>query len=142
MSNGFGVRMPGIRKVLLEALEEKGYGIEQLREIGRLIDADNSDLFDVLVYVAWARPPISRAERVEAYRPLISEGIDYAQKEFLEFVLDHYVERGVTELDLDKLPRLIELKYHSVNDAVRELGSVADIRNAFVDFQKRLYYVS
>ncbi|MEX1080965.1 MAG: hypothetical protein WEC99_03000 [Halofilum sp. (in: g-proteobacteria)] len=40
---------------------------------------------------------------------------------------------------MDKLPRLIELKYHSVGDAVRELGNVADIRTAFVDFQQRLY---
>ncbi len=130
---------PETRKALLEGLEEKGYGTEQLREIGRLIDADNSDLFDVLAYIAWARPPITRAERVESHRPLIFEGIDYAQKEFLEFVLDHYVERGITELDPEKLPHLIDLKYHSVNDAVQELGSVGSIRNIFVKFQQKLY---
>ncbi|WP_376694575.1 EcoAI/FtnUII family type I restriction enzme subunit R [Wenzhouxiangella sp. EGI_FJ10409] len=130
---------PMTRKALLEGLEEKGYGTEQLREIGRLIDADNSDLFDVLAYVAWARPPISRAERVESHRPLIFESIDYSQKEFLEFVLDHYVERGVTELDPEKLPHLIDLKYHSVNDAVRELGSIDNIRNTFMEFQVHLY---
>jgi len=130
---------PETRKALLEGLEEKGYGLQQLREIGSLVDADKSDLFDVLAYVAWARPPISRTERVEAHRPMIFEGIDYAQKEFLEFVLDHYVERGVTELDPEKLPHLIDLKYQTVNDAVRELGSVANIRSVFVDFQRRLY---
>ena len=130
---------PETRKALLEGLEEKGYGIEQLREIARMIDAPNSDLFDVLAYIAWARPPVSRAERVESHRPLIFQGIDYPQKEFLEFVLDHYVERGVTELDPDKLPHLIDLKYHSVQDAVRELGSVAGIRDVFIDFQRKLY---
>jgi type I restriction enzyme R subunit len=130
---------PETRKALLEGLEEKGYGTEQLREIGRLIDAENSDLFDVLSYIAWARPPISRAERVESHRTMIFEGIDYAQKQFLEFVLDHYVDRGVNELDPDKLPHLIDLKYHSVRDAVRELGSVAGIRQVFVDFQRKLY---
>ncbi|MDZ7789191.1 MAG: type I restriction-modification enzyme R subunit C-terminal domain-containing protein [Xanthomonadales bacterium] len=130
---------PETRKALLEGLEEKGYGTEQLREIGQMIDAPQSDLFDVLAYIAWARPPITRAERVESHRPFLFEDIDYAQKEFLEFVLDHYVERGVTELDPDKLPHLIDLKYHSVNDAVRELGSVRSIRQVFIDFQKRLY---
>ena len=130
---------PETRKALLEGLEEKGYGTEQLREIGQMIDAPQSDLFDVLAYIAWARPPITRAERVESHRPFLFEDIDYAQKEFLEFVLDHYVERGVTELDPDKLPHLIDLKYHSVNDAVRELGSVGSIRRVFIDFQKRLY---
>ena len=130
---------PETRKALLEGLEEKGYGTEQLREIGQMIDAPQSDLFDVLAYIAWARPPITRAERVESHRPFLFEDIDYAQKEFLEFVLDHYVERGVTQLDPDKLPHLVELKYHSVRDAVRELGSVAHIRDVFVDFQRKLY---
>jgi len=130
---------PETRKALLEGLQEKGYGTEQLREIGRLVDAENSDLYDVLAYVAWARPPISRAERVESHRLMIFHGIDYPQKEFLEFVLDHYVERGVTELDPDKLPHLIDLKYHSVNDAVRELGSITNIRKTFLEFQARLY---
>ncbi len=34
---------------------------------------------------------------------------------------------------------LIDLKYHRVSDAVRELGRVASIRSAFVGFQQKLY---
>jgi type I restriction enzyme R subunit len=37
------------------------------------------------------------------------------------------------------LPDLLALKYHSIGDAVAELGSVADIRDAFVGFQEHLY---
>jgi type I restriction enzyme R subunit len=61
------------------------------------------------------------------------------QGEFLNFVLDHYVNLGVGELDQDKLPDLLELKYHSIPDAVAEMGSVADIRNVFIGFQQHLY---
>ncbi len=40
---------------------------------------------------------------------------------------------------MDKLPDLLELKYGSPSDAVRELGSVAEIKNTFRGFQSDLY---
>jgi type I restriction enzyme R subunit len=43
------------------------------------------------------------------------------------------------ELDEAKLPVLLELKYHELNDAVAELGKIALIRDLFVGFQKYLY---
>lgn len=130
---------PDTRKKLIEGLEENGYGLEQLQAIGKAIDASKSDIYDVLAYIAFNRPPVTRAERVESHREDIFRHYDYRQHEFLKFVLGHYVERGVSELDPDKLPQLIELKYHSVRDAVAELGAVKDIRNVFVGFQRNLY---
>lgn len=131
--------LPDTRIKLLDGLEEKGYGIEQLQEIGKMIEAEKSDIYDVLAYVAFNLSPITRSERVDTHRARIYGQFDYRQHEFLEFVLDHYVQRGVTELNPDKLPQLIELKYHTVRDAVQELGPVANIRNVFVGFQKSLY---
>jgi hypothetical protein len=64
---------------------------------------------------------------------------DDKQQQFLSFVLDHYVAQGVEELDQEKLPDLLTLKYQSVPDAVAELGSVADIRDVFIGFQEHLY---
>ena len=57
---------PDTRKALLDGLAEKGFGAEWLAEIGRLINAEKSDVFDVLAYVAYAMAPITRTERVEA----------------------------------------------------------------------------
>lgn len=54
-------------------------------------------------------------------------------------VLGHYVEQGVGELDEEKLPTLLELKYGSARDAVNRLGDAQDIRNAFIGFQRHLY---
>jgi type I restriction enzyme R subunit len=130
---------PDTRKALLEGLAEKGYGMEQLAEVGKIIEAENSDLYDVLAYIAFDLPPITRAERVEAHRNDIFHNSEYKLHEFLSFVLGHYVARGVRELDTDKLPQLIELKYHSVSDAVKELGSTENIRQVFVAFQQHLY---
>ncbi|MEA2117647.1 EcoAI/FtnUII family type I restriction enzme subunit R [Halovibrio sp. HP20-50] len=130
---------PDTRKKLLASLEEKGYAIEQLLDVGKMIEADKSDIYDVLAYIAFNHPPVTRTERVDSHRESIFRGYDYQQQEFLRFVLDHYVERGVGELDPDKLPLLIELKYHNIRDAVSELGPVGNIRDVFVDFQKNLY---
>ncbi|MCP5316226.1 MAG: DEAD/DEAH box helicase family protein [Chromatiaceae bacterium] len=130
---------PETRKALLEALSEKGYGEDQLGEIRRMIDAENSDLYDVLAYIAFALAPITRAERVDTRRARILASYDDKLQAFLEFVLAQYVREGVSELDQDKLPDLLELKYHAISDAAHELGGVAKIRDAFVGFQKVLY---
>jgi type I restriction enzyme, R subunit len=83
--------------------------------------------------------PVTRAERVEAHQARILQGHDYQQQDFLRFVLGHYVARGVGELDISKLPQLIELRYHSMGDAVRELGPAGTIREVFEGFQQYLY---
>ncbi|RLA46607.1 MAG: restriction endonuclease subunit R [Gammaproteobacteria bacterium] len=130
---------PDTRKALLESLSEKGYGEDQLSEIRLMIDAEQSDLFDVLAYVAFALSPITLEERVSEHRDKIFSGYDDKLSGFIEFVLSQYVKEGVGELDQEKLPDLLELKYHAVTDAAAELGGVTQIREAFVGFQKHLY---
>ena len=130
---------PDTRKALLEGLSEKGYGEEQLTEISRLIDAESSDLYDVLAYIAYAAVPISRIDRVIAHKSLIFSRYVGKQQEFLDFVLEQYVKAGVGELDRAKLPQLLELKYHAIRDAVAELGSVGSISEVFIGFQEYLY---
>ncbi|MCG8435463.1 MAG: restriction endonuclease subunit R, partial [Gammaproteobacteria bacterium] len=130
---------PDTRKALLGNLAEKGYGNEQLAEIRRMIDAEKSDLFDVLAYIAFARAPITRQERAETRRPHIFPHYDDKLKAFLDFVLAQYVKEGVGELDQAKLPHLLELKYKAVSDAAEELGGVPKIRDAFIGFQYHLY---
>lgn len=130
---------PDTRKRLLDGLEEKGYGMEQLDEIKRIIDADKSDVFDVLAYIAFALSPITREERVIASKAKIYNEYNWKEQQFLDFVLSQYIQEGVRELDQEKLPDLLELKYHGVSDAAAELGSVAGIRDVFIGFQRYLY---
>jgi|UniRef100_UPI003784D6FC type I restriction enzyme R subunit len=129
---------PLTRKKLLEGLEEKGFGKSQLHEMQTIIDAEKSDLFDVLAHVAYALPPLSREERAAKAKVEISTHFNSKQQVFLDFVLSHYVSVGVEELDQDKLTPLLKLKYHdSIQDAVADLGS--DVGKAFAGFQKYLY---
>lgn len=130
---------PSTRKSFLDKLAHAGYGADELSALQKLIDAENSDLFDVLEYVAYNVKPISREERVAKAQSRIFSSLDNKQKEFLEFVLSKYIETGVDELSQEKLPALLTLKYHALSDAQQELGSIEHIKSTFVTFQKYLY---
>jgi type I restriction enzyme, R subunit len=130
---------PDTRKALLIALSEKGFGEEQLLDISRMINAEKSDVFDVLGYIAFALAPISRAERVDARRADIFSRYDTKLQTFLDFVLAQYVRQGVGELDQEKLGPLVQLKYNTIDDAASQLGGVQIIRDTFVGFQRYLY---
>jgi len=132
---------PATRKSFLEKLEEAGYGNDELTTLQKLINAEKSDLFDVLEYVSFAIKPITREERVINAKVNIFNGLDVKQKDFLDFVLSKYIETGVGELAQEKLPSLLELKYHSITDAAEELGGTDKIKNTFIDFQKYLYEI-
>jgi type I restriction enzyme R subunit len=132
--------IPDTRKKLLQGLSEKGFGRDQLAEMQKIIDAEKSDLFDVLSYVAYAMPPLTREERATKAKVIISTHFNTKQQVFLDFVLSHYVSVGVEELDQEKLALFLRLKYHdSISDAVADLGKPEEIGNVFVGFQKYLY---
>jgi len=133
---------PVTRKILLEKLFDAGYGVDVLISLQKLINAENSDLFDVLEYISFAVKPISREERVAHAQTKIFRGLDNKHKEFLEFVLSKYIETGVEELDQEKLPDLLTLKYQAIRDAEEMLGGVDNIRTTFIEFQKYLYEVA
>ncbi|MCJ7553560.1 MAG: DEAD/DEAH box helicase family protein [Ignavibacteriaceae bacterium] len=130
---------PSTRKSFLEKLEEAGYGNDELTTLQKLINAEKSDLFDVLEYVSFAIKPITREERVINSKANIFRSLDDKQKDFLDFVLFKYIETGVSELAQEKLPSLLELKYYSITDAAEQLGGVDKIKNTFISFQKYLY---
>ena len=131
---------PTTRRILLEKLEDAGFGKAELSTLQTLINAENSDLFDVLEYVFNSDiKPISREDRVAASQSNIFAILNDKQKEFIEFVLSKYIETGVEELDQDKLPTLLINKYQSLEDAKAILGEVSSISSLFINFQKHLY---
>jgi len=131
---------PITRKTLLEKLDEAGFGKEELNTLQKLIDAEKSDLFDVLEYVFNSDiKPITREERVSRTQAAIFALLNDKQKEFIEFVLSKYIETGVEELAQEKLPILLTNKYQSLEDAKEILGDVANISSLFIEFQRHLY---
>jgi type I restriction enzyme R subunit len=131
---------PDTRAKLLQGLAEKGFGKDQMAEMQKIIDAEKSDLFDVLAHVAYALPTLTRDERASKAKVIVDSRFNPKQAAFLDFVLSHYVSEGVGELDQDKLTPLLRLKYHnSIADALADLGKPEEIGGIFAGFQKYLY---
>ena len=131
---------PDTRRKLLDGLAEKGYSRERLGDMQRAIEADDSDLYDVLAYGAFCTAPITRSVRADNARVSSSAEFSANQRAFVEFVLQQYQDHGVDELESDKLTPLLKLKYGgALNDALRELGRAEEVRRLFVGLQSVLY---
>lgn len=129
---------PDTRKKLLEELTEKGFAKQQLTEFQKILNAENSDMYDVLAYIAFHSDILERTTRADKAK-IHLDNYDPKQQEFLNFVLSQYVKQGVEELDDTKISDLLILKYHAIADAKKELGDIASIRNTFIGFQTYLY---
>jgi type I restriction enzyme R subunit len=130
---------PMTRRELLKKLEGAGCHVDDLRKLQELISAEDCDLFDVLEYIAYAKPPTTRAARVATSEDNIYNLLNDKQREFVGYVLRNYIDVGVDELDVGKLSTVLTAKYGSIHAAQEELGTVQDIQSTFVDFQKYLY---
>lgn len=131
---------PERRNAFLQRLVEMGYDRERLSDMRRLIDAPNSDIFDVLGYIRFALAPLARAERVAAAKSTGMDGYEAEMREFLDYVLASYVKGGIRELDTARLSHFVRSRYGSMNDAKQRLGSTADIRAAFLSIQRHLFF--
>jgi len=131
---------PTTREKLLVDLAEAGYDAEKLDSMKELIDAKDSDVYDVLAFVAYAAETQTRLERAEQAKPAIASAFtDNNQQDFIDFILSRYVEDGVHELAATKMRSLIELKYNTISDAAAQFGSPSAIRDTFIGFQRFLY---
>ena len=130
---------PITRRELIQKLEKAGCYKDDLIKLQELINAENSDLFDVLEYIAYLKSPVSRETRVQTSQDNIFNLLNEQQREFVKYVLRNYVAQGVDELDIGKLATVLEAKYGSIHAAQKALGGVQDIQKTFIDFQQYLY---
>ncbi len=130
---------PNTRSELLKKLAELGCDDEHLHNLQKLISAENSDLFDVLEFVAYSRSPITRRARIEAAESNIYTMLNDKQREFIKFVMANYEREGVSELDAQQFHKIIESKYETIQSGENELGDLNEARAIFIDCQKHLY---
>ena len=123
-------------------MAKRGYDEQAFDKIKHVLNAEDSDIFDVLQYVVYSNKHdeiISRQERVNKHKVLIFDNYDSRQHAFIEFVLQQYVNNGVSELSDERIGDLVNLKYGSPANAQMELGKMSEIRRVFCDFQQYLY---
>lgn len=130
---------PRTRVALLQGLAERGFDEEKLQALKELVDANDSDIYDVLRYIAYAKDTMTRGERAGIVREFYLEQLDEDEKLFVRFILDTYESAGEKELSMNNLRRLVELKYHTMSEAVRKLGIAEEIVQDYLHLQKELY---
>jgi type I restriction enzyme R subunit len=132
---------PATRQHLLEELAGNGFDDDKLQTLRQIIDAEDSDMYDVLRYVAFAKEALSREYRANHIDKKFYGELNEDEEAFIRFVLDKYEQTGEQELSGQNLPTLLQLKYHSTHDALQRLGSIPNIRQRYVELQKYLYHV-
>ena len=130
---------PDRREAFQQRLKDLGYDADRLDDMRRLIDASESDIFDVLAYVRFTLAPMSRAERAGTARATGLGGYQREMRAFLDYVLEAYEKHGVEELASRKIADFLRIRYGGTNDAKRLLGPVPAIREAFIAIQAHLY---
>lgn len=130
---------PRTREILLQGLAERGFEETKLQALKTLCDAENSDIYDVLRYTAYARDTMTRTERAGLLREYYLEQLDEDEREFVGYVLAIYESRGEQELRMDNLTGLVRLRYRTLRNATYHLGSPAEIVSDFLEFQRELY---
>lgn len=131
---------PITRKTLLKRFAERGYNRETFKYIQKALQAEDKDVFDVLSYLAeFCNDMMTRAKRAEQSKVYVMDNYASRQYAFIEFVLQQYVKEGISELDDERIGKLVNLKYGSPMNALQELGKPDEIRSMFCTFQQYLY---
>ena len=131
---------PDTRQQLLNLLEQSGFQEEKLNLVRRFLQMEQCDMLDVLSYLAYNTTPLDRKRRAEIIRAEMEASATKSQQDFANFILKLYVDNGFKELGMDKLPTLIDMKYHSVSDAKTQLNmNPAQMREFFLNLQHELY---
>ena len=131
---------PESRQKLLDVLEESGFPEDKLEMTRRFLELEQCDMLDVLAFLAYNTTPIERQRRAEILQAQAMKQYSKAQQDFVNYIMKLYVRNGFKELGSEKLPTLIQMKYHSPHDAVKELKmQPAEIRQFFLGMQHQLY---
>ena len=126
---------PDSRETFLKQLSDRGYDADRLNDIRRLVDAPDSDLFDVL----FTTDPKTRHDRADAVKGESFAEIQDDLKELLINILDAYERNGEHELATTKLGQFLTARYGSVGEAKNRLGGLPQIKAAFHKMQAQLY---
>ena len=130
---------PDMRAALLDQLEDKGFAADTLAEMAHVVNAGDSDLFDVLAFVKFSLEPQTRAARAARVRADTLSALPAEMRDFLRDVLEAYEANGVKELAKTNLTHLLHVRYHDTQQAVRALGPAPQILRQFANMQSALY---
>jgi type I restriction enzyme R subunit len=133
---------PDTRTELLKQLGDLGFDNEQLNDLRNMIATPECDIFDVLSHISFSSELMTRKQRVKFVKDE-PEFFDIYKnleaREFLEFILKHYEDYGIEELQRDKLGDLVKLKLGTTKDAKTAFGDMKTLLGAYYKLQENIY---
>lgn len=130
---------PDNREHFIAQLEDRGYDEDKLNDIRLLVDAQDSDLFDVLAYILFTTSPKTRHARAEILQEGGLDDFHDEMKTLLLSILNAYVADGESELANSKLVQFLTARYGSVSEGKAALGELTEVKDAFRRMQAGLY---
>ncbi|MEW4925759.1 EcoAI/FtnUII family type I restriction enzme subunit R [Algibacter sp. 2305UL17-15] len=133
---------PDTRADLLKQLGQLGFDNEQLNDLRNMIATPDCDIIDVLSHISFSSELMTRKQRVEFVKgnPQFFEIYKNLEaREFLEFILKHYEDYGIEELQRDKLGDLVKLKLGTPKDAKTAFGDMNTLLGAYYKLQENIY---
>jgi type I restriction enzyme R subunit len=128
------------KQAIIDELEEEGLRLEPLaEEVG--VDLDP---FDLICYVAYGRPPLTRKERAEGVRKRdVFAKYGPQARAVLNALLQKYQDEGVVDLGN---PRILQVppidKIGTPVELIRQFGSRAGFELAVHELQNAIYEVA
>ncbi|WP_417371896.1 EcoAI/FtnUII family type I restriction enzme subunit R [Gelidibacter japonicus] len=133
---------PDTRADLLKQLGQLGFDNEQLNDLRDMIASPDCDIFDVLSHISFDSSLMTRKQRVKFVKdePEFFEVYKNLEaRDFLEFILNHYENYGIEELQRDKLGDLVKLKLGTTKDAKTAFGDMKTLLSAYYQLQENIY---
>ena len=133
---------PDTRADLLIQLGELGFDNVQLNDLRTMIATPECDIFDVLSHISFNSNLMTRKQRVKFVKdkPEFFEVYKNLEaREFLQFILKHYEDYGIEELQRDKLGDLVKLKLGTPKDAKTAFGDMKTLLGAYYKLQANIY---
>lgn len=131
---------PETREELLHNLANIWLDSEQLEDLKKMFEAENSDIFDILAHISFNSDIKYRAERSQYGEETVEKYQSLKAKEFLEFLLGLYVKNGILEFRKDGLSSKIALfNKWQPREIAESFWGIEELKNAYYELQKSLY---
>ena len=127
------------RKSIFEELDKLGISVEQLMELTKQQEADP---FDLLCYVAFDLPPLTRKERAQRLRKNKTDFFtQYSEsaREILNLILDKYVDYGPNQIRPDIISVEPIARQGNPIEIVGSFGGIDGFKKAIEELQTLLY---
>lgn len=126
------------RNKLIDELAERGFDLGKLLNLRDAFKAEDSDIYDLLRFVAFDKEIISRKARLSNADINFKDKLDAKNQEFVEFVMTQYEKNGFESLN--DLTNLINLKYGN-SSVVEDMGGVSTVKSNFATLQEAIYKI-